>query len=81
VLNLIEIRFPWRNFWQNWLAACLLIAGYLVIAALVSGVKLTVVQLGVLVPQVLLSILVFPIVASLAALLDRMRLLRIKHVG
>lgn len=81
VLDLIEIRFPWRNFWQNWLAACLLIAGYLVIAALVSGAKLTIVQLSLLVPQVLLSILVFPIVASAAALLDRVRLLRIRHVG
>ncbi len=80
VLDLIEARFPWRNFWQNWMAASVLITGYLAIAGLVSGAELTFVQLRLLVPQVLLSVLLFPIVASLAALLDRLRLLRVRRI-
>lgn len=80
-LDLIELRFPWRNFFQNWLATALFLAAYLSFAALLSGARLTFVQLGVILPQLLLSIVAFPIVASLVALLDRVRLLRVRKIG
>ncbi len=81
VLDLLEIRFPWRNFWQNWLTASLVFTVYLGIAALVSGASLTMLQVAVIVPQLLLSILLFPIIVSMAALLDRIRLLRVRRLG
>lgn len=80
-IELIEIRFPWRGFWQDWLTAASLIAVYLAAAALLSGAALTVIQLGVIVPQLLLSIMLFPIVARVVSLLDRLRLLRVRRLG
>ncbi len=80
-LDLVEMRFPWRGFWQNWLAASLIIAIYLIAAAIVSGADVSLIHLGVVLPQILLSILAFPIIASMVALLDRLRLLRIRRLG
>ncbi|MEO5706977.1 MAG: rod shape-determining protein MreD [Alteraurantiacibacter sp.] len=79
-LDLFEARFPWRSFWQNWLVAGVLIVVYLLVAALVSGAQLTLVQLRVLIPQTLLSVLLFPVMASLVALLDRLRLLHVRRI-
>ena len=79
-LDLFENRLPWRNFWQNWLAASVLITAYLIVAGLVSGAQLTFVQLQVLVPQLLLALVLFPVFASLVAVLDRLRLLQIRRI-
>jgi rod shape-determining protein MreD len=80
-LDAIEARFPWRGFWQDWMTAAGLVAAYLVLAAFVAngGIDLWLVPL--LVPQVLLSILLFPLVARIVAFFDRVRLIRIKVVG
>lgn len=79
-LDVVDGRFPWRNFWQNWGVASVLIVAYLMVAGLVSGAELTFVQLRVLLPQILLSIVFFPLLASLVALFDRLRLLRVKRL-
>ena len=80
VIELIEIRFPWRNFWLDWLTAVGLVVPYLVIAALLSGAETTVVQLRVIAPQLLLSIVLFPIIARVVAMLDRFRLMRVRRI-
>ena len=80
-LDLIEDRFPWRAFWQDWLTASLIITLYLVIAALVSGAKITLVHAGLILPQVLISIVLFPIIARIVSLLDRIRLLRVRRLA
>ncbi|MGB3796985.1 MAG: rod shape-determining protein MreD, partial [Alteraurantiacibacter sp.] len=35
-LELIEMRFPWRSFWQDWLIAAILIPVYVLASALFS---------------------------------------------
>jgi rod shape-determining protein MreD len=80
-IELIEIRFPWRNFWLDWLTASAMLIVYLGAAAVLSGAPLTVVQLTVILPQLLLSVVLFPIVARLVAHLDRLRLMRVWRVG
>jgi len=80
-LDLLEMRFPWRSFWQNWLAAAAIITTYLLVAALVSGAQMSLLRMGVIAPQLLLSIVLFPIIASIVALLDRIRLLRVRRIG
>ena len=77
-LELLEARFPWRNFWQDWLLACILVPIYLVVAALLSGTGFALSQLYLLIPQILLSLVAFPIVVSLVSVLDRLRLRRFK---
>ena len=80
-IELLELRFPWRGFWQDWLTAALLVSGYLTMSAVFSGAELTLIQLKVIVPQLLLSIVLFPIIARMVALLDRLRLMRVRRLG
>ena len=42
---------------------------------------LTVVQLTVILPQLLLSVVLFPIVARVVSMLDRLRLMRVRRIG
>jgi len=81
VLELAEIRFPWRSFLLDWLAAAGLLLFYLPAAALLSGEAPTGIQLFTLIPQLLLSIMLFPIFTRVVAMLDHLRLMRVRRVG
>lgn len=80
-IELVEIRFPWRNFWLDWLTAAAILIVYLAVAAVLSGAALALVQLTVIVPQLVLSVVLFPVVARLVAQLDRLRLMRVRRLG
>jgi rod shape-determining protein MreD len=80
-IEVIEARFPWRNFWLDWLTASVMLIVYIVCATLFSGAPLTLVQLAASTPQLLLSIVLFPIVARIVAMLDRLRLMRVRRIG
>src|SRR5688500_11456069 len=43
-IELIEIRFPWRNFWLDWVTAAAILIVSLVVAAVLSGGELSLVQ-------------------------------------
>ncbi|MEX0342200.1 MAG: rod shape-determining protein MreD [Erythrobacter sp.] len=77
-IELIDARVPWRAFWQDWFSAGILILGYLVAGWLLSGGQPTMHSLIALVPQLVLTVLLFPVAARLAAMLDRFRLHRWK---
>jgi len=81
VLELNESRFPWRGFWQDWFTASLAIVLYILAAMVVSGATITWHQLLAAVPQVALSILLYPIFARIVARLDRFRLARSRRIG
>jgi rod shape-determining protein MreD len=80
-IELLDVRFPWRGFFQDWMVAGALVAAYLVVAALVSGAKLELPQLVALLPQFLLALIAYPILARMVSLLDRLRLLRVRRLG
>ena len=80
-IELLDLRFPWRGFWQDWILGAGLLAAYRVVAALVSGAEIELGQLGALVPQFLLSLIAYPILARMVSLLDRLRLLRVRRLG
>lgn len=80
-IELLEFRFPWRGFVQDWLVAAVVVTAYLALAALVSGASPSRYALIALGPQIVLSLLLFPIVARLTAGLDRLRLTRIRVLG
>ena len=79
--ELLELRFPWRSFWQDWTAAIVFILAYLLATAMVSGGRLDIVQFGLLIPQGLFAIIAFPIVAKMVSLFDRIRLKRVRRIG
>lgn len=74
VLELIELRFPWRNFALEWLLATALIVVYIVLSLGAANAAGGNTPLAVLAPQVILSVLLYPFVGRIVALLDRFRL-------
>ena len=80
-VELVEARFPWRGFWQDWVTATLLTTLYLTAGVLISGARITILQLQVITPQLLLSIVAFPIIVRMVALLDRLRLKRVRRLS
>ena len=80
-IELIELRFPWRTFLLDWLTESAMLAAYIAFAGLFSGAALTLVQLTVIVPQLLLSIVLFPIIARMVSFLDRLRLMRVRRIS
>jgi len=81
VLEMLEVRFPWRGVLQEWAAAAGMIAACLAIAALLSGTGMGLAVLPLIAPQILLSVLLFPIVARMIAAFDSLRLRRIRDVS
>jgi rod shape-determining protein MreD len=80
-LELIETRFPWRNFAQDWFTAGLIAIGYILMGATLSGALLSRELYFATGPQIVLSILAFPVVARIVARLDRFRMMRWRVVG
>ncbi|MFN4112384.1 MAG: rod shape-determining protein MreD [Sphingomonadaceae bacterium] len=80
LIELIEYRLPWREFPLDWLLSCAVLIGYIVLAALFSGARIEGPGLVALGPQLLLSSLLYPIVARMVSWLDRLRLTRFKVI-
>ncbi|MBD2841855.1 rod shape-determining protein MreD [Erythrobacter rubeus] len=79
-LEIIETRFPWRGFWQDWFTAGLALVGYILLAMVVSGATLTSYLFLAAIPQIVLAILLYPVAARVIAWLDRFRLARSRRV-
>ena len=75
-LELIEARFPWRGFWQDWFSAGIAIVLYLLLAIPAAGIVPNIHLLFAILPQMLLSVLLYPIIARMVAALDTLRLTR-----
>ena len=79
-LDLIEARFPWRNFLIDWLEAAGMIALYLILMLAFANAAGAATPLRVLAPQLALSILVYPFVGQIVSLFDRFRLVPFRVV-
>jgi rod shape-determining protein MreD len=75
VLEAIEARFPWRNFALEWLVATALIGAYLLACLGAANAAGAGTPIAVLAPQVIVSVLAYPIVGRVVAALDRFRLI------
>ena len=80
-IELVETRFPWRGFFQDWIVASVIVTWYLVISALFSGAPVTASAMLVIVPQLVLSIALIPLLSRFVAGLDRFRLTRVRSLG
>ncbi len=79
-IDIIDIRLPWRSFYQDWLIVSLVTGAYLILMLLVSGGNIGIPGLIALIPQFILSVLLFPILSRIIARLDRLRLMRISRI-
>jgi rod shape-determining protein MreD len=80
-IELIEARFPWRAFWQDWLIVGFFGVLMWLAGLMLSGARITPELLLVALPQALLAVLLYPVFARLVAGLDRFRLARIRRIG
>lgn len=80
-IEVIEARFPWRGFWQDWFTAGTIALVYWLAALILSGTHLTPEMLLAALPQGILSVLLYPIIARLVAGLDRFRLARARTLS
>lgn len=72
--DFIEARFPWRNFATEWLVAAAFIAAYLVSALIFANIAGGRTQAWVIVPQLAVTMLLYPAAGRLVAVFDRWRL-------
>lgn len=73
-LDIIETRLPWRNFVIEWLVASALIAAYIALGLVIADITNGSTSFHVIVPQMILSIVVYPVVGRVVAAFDRTRL-------
>lgn len=76
MLDVIEGRFPWRNFAIEWLVAAGFLTAYLAATTGLANASGAVVSLWLVAPQMVLTVLLYPVVGRLVAWLDRFRLMR-----
>jgi len=81
IMEVVDVRLRWRGFLQDWALAAALTAGYLVLAALLANATGGDTPLRAIVPQLVLSVILHPLVSRLVALLDRLRLIPVREVG
>lgn len=74
VLEVIETRLPWRNFLTEWLVAIGLVVAYIAFSLALANIAGANASLHVIVPQIVISILSFPLVGLIVARVDRLRL-------
>lgn len=74
VLDLVEARLPWRNFFTEWLVAVGLILAYIVLCLGLSNMAGAAAPLSVVMPQIVISVLAYPLIGRLVAVFDRLRL-------
>ncbi len=79
-LDLLEVRFPWRGVLSNWLSASAIITVYLILAAQISRASGGTEALAVILPQVLLAVLAYPISAKLVGMADKFRLTPVQKI-
>lgn len=73
-IEVIDSRAIWRDHMQDWFLAAAAILLVLIGGVAVSGLAHWAPELEVILPQIILSILVFPLVVRLCARLDKWRL-------
>ena len=74
LLDLLEQRIMWRDYWIEWLLAAVLIGLSALSGWRVAALSGAPVPIEFMIPQVVLSVLVFPIAVRLCSAFDRWRL-------
>lgn len=80
VLDVIETRFPWRNFWLDWLTAALLLVAAILAGSVFANAAGGRADLVALSLPLTLSVLFYPLAGRLVAVFDRFRLLPFARV-
>jgi len=74
VMDLVDRRTQWRDYWIEWAVASLLIAASAWVEAEVSSLSGASVRTAMTIPAALIEVLTFPLAAFMAIRIDRWRL-------
>ncbi|MEE9432884.1 MAG: rod shape-determining protein MreD [Sphingorhabdus sp.] len=73
-MELVDTYMIWRDHWQDWLIGAIIIALALLVGLWFVGLAYNAPGAVILLPQIILSVLLFPLVVRLCARLDSWRL-------
>lgn len=73
-LDFVDHHLVWRDFWIDWLIGGIALVLAMLFASAVSGIGAAALPVWILLPQLLIGLLLFPMVMRLVAALDRWRL-------
>ena len=73
-IEIIDARAIWRDHLQDWIIAAILIAAVLLGGLWIAGMAHAAPDPAVLIPQIILSILLYPLAVRICARLDSWRL-------
>lgn len=76
ILDLVESRAVFKDYWLDWLLASVLILFYTAACWLIARFMGSSASFNILWPQIALSVLFYPVVARIVVTLDRWRLTR-----
>jgi rod shape-determining protein MreD len=76
VFDLIESRIVYKDYWMDWIFASVMILGYTFGDWYIGRLMGSQMDFGILLPQLIASILAYPVVARFILALDRWRLSR-----
>ena len=76
IMDVIDSRVAWRDYWMDWMLAAVFILGYTFGDWAIGRWMGSTAQFGILWPQIGASILLYPVVARIVLVLDRWRLAR-----
>ena len=81
VLDVVETRFPWRDFLTEWLVAGAITATYLLASLALANMASASTPVLFVLPQIIVSILVYPLVCRMVGGVDRARLVPIADIS
>lgn len=81
VLEVIEARFPWRNFLIDWLEASGLIVAFLLLSLIFANAAGAASPIRVILPQMAFAVVLYPLAGRLVWLFDRFRLLPFRVIS
>ena len=76
IMDLVDSRVAWRDYWMDWMLAAVFILGYTFGDWAIGRWMGSTAEFGILWPQIGASILLYPVVARIVLVLDRWRLAR-----
>ena len=76
IMDVIDSRVAWRDYWMDWMLAAVFILGYTFGDWAIGRWMGSTAEFGILWPQIGASILLYPVVARIVLVLDRWRLAR-----
>jgi rod shape-determining protein MreD len=81
VSDILEARFPWRNFITDWLVASLYLLAYCGLSLALTNRAGGAAGFALIVPQMVAAVVAYPMVGRLVGWVDRWRLTRFRVIG